>query len=64
MGNFWNGSFIYYGTHLCEQLKVDIIAEYKAIEEYRKHINLIGDPYIQVILKRVILDKKVPIRSF
>lgn len=37
-GNYWNGSFIYYGTQLCEQLKADIDAEYKAIEEYRKHI--------------------------
>jgi bacterioferritin len=64
MGNFWNGSLIYYGTHLCEQLKADIDSEYKAIEEYKKHIFMIGDPYIKAILKRIILDEKVHIRLF
>jgi bacterioferritin len=62
--NFWNGSFIYYGTEVCNQLKADIDAEYKAIEEYEKHICMIHDPYIQAILKRIILDEKVHIRIF
>lgn len=64
MGNFWNGSFIYYGINLCEQLKADIDSEFKAIEEYRKHIYMIGDPNIKAILKRIILDEKVHIRLF
>ena len=63
-GNFWNGSFIYYGTHLCERLKADIDAEYKAIDEYQKHICLIDDPHVQAILKRIILDEKVHIKLF
>jgi bacterioferritin len=63
-GNFWNGSFIYYGTQLCEQLKADIDSEYKAIEEYQKHICLIDDKYVQAILKRIILDEKVHIKLF
>ncbi|CQR70848.1 ferritin-like domain-containing protein [Sporomusa ovata] len=61
---FWNGKFIYYGDDLCEQLKADIEAEYTAIEEYRKHIQLIDDHHIQAILKRIILDEKVHIRLF
>ena len=44
---FWNGSFIYYGKHLCERLKADIDSEYKAIDEYQKHICMINDPYVQ-----------------
>ncbi len=62
--NYWNGSFIYYGNELCAQLKADIDAEYKAIDEYRKHIRLIKDPYIKAILERIILDEKVHIRLF
>lgn len=64
MGNFWDGSFVYYGTHLCEQLKADIDSEHKAIDEYKKHIFMIQDPYIQAILRRIILDEKVHIRFF
>ncbi|NLI93809.1 MAG: bacterioferritin [Peptococcaceae bacterium] len=63
-GQFWSGNYIYYGTNLCEQLKADIDAEYKAIEEYQKHIRSIDDPNIQAILHRIILDEKVHIRLF
>lgn len=62
--NFWNGSFVYYGEELCEQLKANIDSEYKAIREYRKHISMIQDPYIKAILQRIILDEKVHIRLF
>ncbi len=63
-GNFWNGSFIFYGTQLCERLKADIEAEYKAIEGYKNHIQLINDPFVQAILQRLILDEKVHIKLF
>lgn len=63
-GNYWNGSFVYYGSNLCERLKADIDAEYKAIEEYQKHIRFIADPNIQLILQRIILDERVHIRLF
>lgn len=64
MGNFWRGSFIYYGTNLCEQLKADIDAEYGAIGSYINHINMIDDPNIKLILQRIILDERVHIRLF
>ena len=63
-GNFWSGKFICYGTNLCEQLKSDINAEYKAINGYQKHICCIGDSQVQAILERIILDEKVHIRLF
>ena len=63
-GNFWVGSYIYYGSNLCEQLRADINAEYKAIVEYQKHIHSIADPYIKAILHRIILDEKVHIHLF
>lgn len=62
--NFWIGSFIHYGREVCDQLKADIDAEYKAISEYHKHIGLIKDPYIQAILERIILDERVHIKLF
>ncbi|KUO62568.1 MAG: bacterioferritin [Gracilibacter sp. BRH_c7a] len=63
-GNYWSGRFVYYGTHVCDQLKADIDAEHKAIQEYRKHIHYIQDPFVQAILERVILDEIVHIRLF
>lgn len=63
-GGFWSGKLVRYGTNLCDQLKEDIDAEYKAIEEYQKHIYYIRDPNVQAILQRIILDEKVHIRLF
>ncbi|QGU93815.1 bacterioferritin [Clostridium bovifaecis] len=63
-GNFWNGSFIHYGTSLCNRLKLDIDSEHKAIDEYNRHIRLIHDPYVREVLERIILDEKVHIQLF
>lgn len=63
-GDYWSGRFIYYGTNLCDQLKADIDSEHKAIQEYRKHIHYIHDPFVQAILERIILDEIVHIRLF
>lgn len=63
-GNFWNGSYVRYGSQLCEQLKSDIDIEYEAIAAYRKHICLIQDRSVQAILHRIILDEIVHIRHF
>lgn len=62
--NFWNGTFIHYGSGLCERLKADIDSEYKAINEYNKHTCMINDHYIKAILQRIILDEKVHIKLF
>lgn len=62
--NFWNGSFVNYGTNICQQLQMDLQAELEAIETYRKHIQLISDPYVDAILERIILDEQVHMRIF
>ncbi len=63
-GCFWNGTFIYYGTTIAEQLKADIDSEYKAIEGYQTHIQAIGDPSIKAVLQRIILDEISHIHLF
>ena len=63
-GQFWNGSFIGYGSNLCEQLDLDIQAEVNAIKNYRKHIRKIDDPNIKAILERIIKDEEVHIVLF
>jgi len=63
-GNYWNGSFVFYGKDLCERLKADLDSEYKAIINYQNHICMIGDPYIKDILGRIILDEKVHVNLF
>lgn len=54
---YWNASFVYYGTSLCDRLTADIAGEWAAVANYRKHWHLINDPYIRDILDRIILDE-------
>ena len=61
---FWNGRFVYYGTGLCERLRANLDAEFQAIRNYEDHIAIIRDPYVQAILRRIILDEKVHITLF
>jgi bacterioferritin len=63
-GDYWNGSLVYYGNSICEQLEADLDSELKAIEYYQKSINIIKDKYIQDILNRIILDEKVHVELF
>jgi bacterioferritin len=61
---YWNGSFIEYGNNILEQLQSDLQSEYKAINNYRKDLNIINDPYIQMIINRIILDEEVHAKLF
>jgi len=54
---YWDSSFVYYGTALCDQLTADLAGEWAAIANYRKHQNMIKDPYVKRILERIILDE-------
>lgn len=63
-GDFWKGTFVYYGTNVCEQLQADLNSEFKAIDAYSRHIRCIGDPNVKLILQRIILDEKVHVRLF
>lgn len=62
--DYWNGGFVEYGNSLCEQLHLDIEAEAKAIKNYKTHIKLIDDSYIQAILNRIIKDEERHIQLF
>lgn len=54
---YWNATYIYYGTSLCDRLTADIASEWAAIANYRKHQQMIDDPYVKNILERIILDE-------
>lgn len=60
----WTASYVYYGVNVCDKLKSDLKSEYDAIKNYEIHIQLIKDPYIQEVLKRIVLDEKVHVKIF
>ncbi|MCH5166751.1 MAG: manganese catalase family protein [Erysipelotrichales bacterium] len=61
---FWNGSFVDFRTHFKDMLIRDIELEKDAIKSYYKHIKLIDDKYIKVLLKRIIEDELVHLECF
>lgn len=61
---YWNANFIFYGTALCDRLATDIAGEWAAIANYRKHQQMINDPFIKKILDRIILDEFYHIKLF
>lgn len=61
---FWNASYVYYGNSICDMLKGDLKSEIDAIDIYESNIKIINDPYIQAVLKRIILDEKVHLKIF
>lgn len=54
---YWDASFVFYGTALCDRLTADVAGEWAAIANYRKHQRMIDDPYVKRILERIILDE-------
>lgn len=61
---FWNANYVYYGENVCDKLKADLKSEFDAIDIYESNIKTIDDPYIQIVLKRIILDEKVHVKIF
>jgi bacterioferritin len=61
---YWNASFVYYGQGICDRLAADIAAERMAIQNYRQHQQLIGDPYIKELLERIIMDEQHHLQLF
>jgi bacterioferritin len=55
---YWDASFPYYGTNVCDRLAADIEAEEGAIKQYRAHQAMIKDPHIVALLERIILDEQ------
>ncbi|MFZ5643714.1 MAG: ferritin-like domain-containing protein [Bacillota bacterium] len=61
---FWDASYVYYGSDVCDRLAADIAAEKAAIQNYRLHQHLIDDPYIKELLGRIIQDEEHHLRLF
>lgn len=61
---YWNASYVYYGTNICDRLASDIAAEKAAIQQYRYHQYLIDDPYIKELLERIIRDEEHHLKLF
>ncbi|NLY49389.1 MAG: bacterioferritin [Firmicutes bacterium] len=61
---YWDASFVFYGTSLCDRLTADIASEWAAIANYREHQRRINDPYVEELLERIILDELHHIQLF
>lgn len=61
-GIYWSPKFIYCGSRLADRIRADIDAEQRSISCYELHIELIEDPGIKNILRRIILDEELHIR--
>ncbi len=61
---YWCADYVYYGYAVCDRLAADIAAEESAIAQYRKHQQLIKDPYIDAILERIIRDEQHHLQLF
>lgn len=54
----WSPKFINYGSSINNMINFDIEGEVQAIAQYKKHIQEIDDPFIDAILRRIILDEE------
>lgn len=61
---YWSAEYVYYGNSICDRLAADIAAEKSAIVQYRRHQQLIKDPFIDAILERIILDEEHHLKLF
>jgi bacterioferritin len=61
-GICWSPKFIYCGSRLADRIRADIDAEQRAVSCYELHIELIEDPAIKSILRRIVLDEELHIR--
>lgn len=58
----WNSSFVEYGYTLENQLRKDLNDELTAINNYRKHQEIIEDINIKQILEKIISDEEVHVK--
>ena len=64
LGKPWSPMYVNYATCIKKMLMEDIQSEQKAIENYKYHITLIQDKYIQKLLERIILDEELHVKLF
>ena len=61
---FWKENFVYYGDTIYDKLSANMKHEKDSICNYRNHQQCIADPFIQELLKRIILDEEYHLRLF
>lgn len=62
--SYWNASYVYYGTEVCDRLAADIALKQEAICIYRQHQGIISDPHIKEVLERIIMDEEHHLKLF
>lgn len=60
--SYWSPSYLNYPNQVFEVLQTAIDSEYQTIEKYLNQIQIIKDPYIVAILKRIIEDEELHIK--
>ena len=60
----WTPKFLTLSKNPSEMIRLDIQAEKEAIEQYRKHIQMINDKYVKNILQRIIKNEEYHIFLF
>ena len=61
---YYSGVFVDYSKTMSKILMDNIAAEEKTICNYTDRLQQIGDPYIQVVIRRIIQDEQVHIAVF
>ena len=54
----WTPEYLTIPEHAGKMILADIEAEKGAINQYRMHMNMIKDPYINAVLARIIKDEE------
>ncbi|MDO4309023.1 MAG: manganese catalase family protein [Eubacteriales bacterium] len=54
----WTPEYLTIPGHITRMLYADIEAEKAAVNQYRMHIKMINDPYVNAVLERIIKDEE------
>lgn len=61
---YWNAGNVKYLTGPKEILNINIQGELNAIENYKRHIGMIGQESVKKLLERIILDEELHVKVF
>lgn len=63
-GRLWASAYVNFTISIKDMLLEDIKSEKKAIRNYKYHISIIKDRYIQELIKRIIMDEELHLKLF
>ncbi|AZV56907.1 ferritin-like domain-containing protein [Clostridium sp. AWRP] len=61
-GQLWTPAYVNFITFIKAMLLEDIKSEKKAIKNYKYHISIIRDRYIQELIERIIMDEELHLK--